>query len=187
MEGINFTKKHNILDLVLSGQKTMFRIPARKKKGGHLFDTTKYSVGDKIAVLQSYKDAGYNPNDLLSVLEGNVKVHNIPAKDTKGWSKTASADPTLMPHVIQITNVKTEKVQNINDSDCRLEGIVPVAFDDLKTLDGCMPFEGYSLDGKTWLGDNPQEVFKSISDIVVKKDAWKNNTLVECYTFRLIQ
>ena len=90
-------------------------------------------------------------------------------------------------HFIEITGVKTEKVQDISDRDCLLEGIVPVDTQNLLTLDGNMPFEGFSLDGKSWIGDTPQEVFAAISNKVIKKDVWVNNKMVDVYEFKLVK
>lgn len=186
MEGINFTKKLGILDKVLSGQKTMFRLVSRKR-GDRLYNNTKFQVGQKIAILQPYSDIGLNPLHICSIIDDEGARTPAFAKDTPGWSKASSADPSLMPHFIEITGVKTEKVQDISDRDCLLEGIVPVDTQNLLTLDGNMPFEGFSLDGKSWIGDTPQEVFAAISNKVIKKDVWVNNKMVDVYEFKLVK
>ena len=187
MEGIVFNKKHGILDMVLSGQKTMFRVQSRQRKPDALYNNFKYHVGDIIPILQSYKELEFNPND--SCMEKNEDGHFITmlVKDSKGWSNAQYVDVRKMPYSIQITGVKTERIQDISNDDCRLEGIIPVDVNDVGLLDGNMPFEGYSLDGKSWAGDTPQEVFKNVSNKFVKKDAWLNNKLVDCYTFKLIK
>jgi len=185
MEGITFSKKFGILDLVLSGQKTMFRLVSKKKDNKPFYNTA-YKVGDEIAILQTYKDIGLNPEYICMEKDEDGHLVKVFAKDSAGWNRITGVDPHLMPHLIQITDVKTEHLQDISDTDCRLEGIVPVEIESLQILDGNMPFEGYSLDGKTWAGDTPQDVFKNISNAAVKKDAWKDNKYVDCYEFKLI-
>jgi hypothetical protein len=51
----------------------------------------------------------------------------------------------------------------------------------------CAGVNGFSIDGKTWLGDSPQEAFIAISNRAVKKDAWKNNAKVDVYEFKLVK
>ena len=186
MKGVNFTKHFGILDLVLNGQKTMFRLVSRKRGEGRLYNNHRYHIGDKLAILQPYQEIGLNPSYICTVLDDDGESVKMLAKDTPGWTKSTSADPHLMIHHIKITGVKTERIQDISDEDCRLEGIVPVDISDLGGLDGRMPFEGYSLDGKTWAGTTPREVFKNISNKAIRKDAWLNNKYVDCYTFELI-
>lgn len=188
MEGIKFDKKVGTLDLVLSGKKTMFRLPSKKKSDKPF--NTKYHVGQQIAILQTYKDANFEPNKEIREVTTNALVNDVitvKAKDTKGWSKISAVRADLMPHVIEITSIKTENIRDINDEDCSKEGIVQVSTNDIAMLDGNMPFDGYSLDGKTWLGDSPQEVFKNISDKVVKKNSWTTNIMVDVYEFKLIK
>lgn len=173
--------------MVLSGQKTMFRLQSRQRKPGAIYNNSKYHVGDIIPILQTYKELGFSPND--SCIEKNKDGHfvTILITDSKGWSNAQYVDARKMPYSIQIIDIKTEKIQDISDEDCKLEGIIPVEVDNIELLDGNMPFNGYSLDGKSWAGNTPQEVFKNLSDKVVKKGCWKNNKLVDCYTFKLIK
>ena len=186
MKTTTFTNKFGLLNMVLSGQKTMFRLVSRKR-GNRVLHSTKYNVGDKVIILQSYSDLGFEPDRICMEEDEDGHYVKMFAKDTKGWNRASSVDPRLMPHVIEITDVKTEPIQVISDHDCFKEGIVPVDTENLQILDGNMPFEGYSLDGKSWAGDTPQEVFQTISNTAVKKDAWLNNKEVDCYTFKLIQ
>lgn len=180
MEGIKFDTKIGLQHLVLTGQKTMFRLPARK------FKTSKYMAGQVIAINQAYKDIGISPDMMITEIGKDCEFMQIQAKDSKGWTSPSAVNPFLMPNKIQILSVKTEYITDISDEDCFKEGIIPMSVNDLATLDGCMPFEGYSIDGKSWLGDTPQEAFIAISNKAVKKDAWKNNIVVDVYEFKLI-
>lgn len=172
MEGIKFDRKIGIFDLILSGQKTMFRLVSNSKRNGKVYNT-KYRVGQKIALLQTYKDAGIEPNfqvyDKAKDYKETGNFISVAAKDSKGWTNVSAVSPELMPYFIEIISVKREPIQAITDEDCFKEGIIPIDCTNLKTLDGHMPFEGFSLDGKTWLANSPQEAFKCISNKTIKK------------------
>ena len=190
MEGIKFDRKIGIFDLILSGQKTMFRLVSNSKRAGKVYDT-KYRVGQKIALLQTYKDAGIEPNfqvyDKANDYKETGDFISVAAKDSKGWTNISAVSPELMPYFIEIISVKSERISEITNEDCYKEGIVPVSCNDLFVMDGNMPFDGFSIDGKTWLGDSPQEAFIAISNRAVKKDAWKNNVKVDVYEFKLVK
>lgn len=184
MEGIKFYSKLGILEKVLSGEKTMFRLVA--KTNSKKLYPYKYMTGQRIAVLQAYKDIDIDAN--APVFEKNDgELLQVRAQDSKGWNNVNAADPQLMPHVIEITSVRQENVQNITDEDCFKEGIIPMDCNNLTTLDGNMPFEGYSLDGKTWLGNSPQDVYSSLADKLIKKGVWEENKMVDVYEFKLVK
>jgi hypothetical protein len=112
MKGIKFNKELGLLDMVLSGQKTSFRVVAKKRASDKILSSTKFKVNDRLAILQTYKDLNINPDEQLHVVENKVNIIKA-AKDTKGWNLVSSVDPALMPHVIEITDVKTENIQDI--------------------------------------------------------------------------
>lgn len=179
MEGIKFDEKLGLLKLVLSGKKTMFRVPSRKNKV-----LTKYQVGQELAILQAYKDINVDPKELVFEEDENGEIVGVRAIDSKGWTRKGSVDPELMPHRIIITSVKKEYVRDISDDDCEKEGIRLIS-DDIAHLDGNIGFDGYSIDGRTWIGETPQDAFAAISNRAVKKDAWAGNIMVDVYEFRL--
>ena len=185
MEGIKFDVKLGILDLVLSGKKTLFRLPA-KTRSGKVYKT-KYQVGQKLAIMQPYKDLNISPDTLIPEPHSSGLIDYIPVQAHKGWTNVSAVKPDMMKHFVEITSVKTEPINNITDEDCFKEGIVPVSSDDIRILDGNMPFDGYSLDGKTWLGDTPSEAFALVSNKVVKKNIWEENKDVDVYEFKLIK
>ena len=187
MKGIIFDRKIGLLDLVLTGKKTMFRLVSKKRSDKPF--KTKFVIGEKIGILQPYKDTGMSPEKEIHEIESgdDMGIITVKAKDSKGWNKISQVAPNLMPYFIQIISIKTEPITSITEEDCFKEGIVPVSSNDFAALDGNMPFDGYSIDGKTWIGDTPQEAFMAISNHSVKKDAWKNDKLVDVYEFKIIK
>lgn len=180
MEGIKFDEKLGLQELVLKGKKTMFRIPARKSD--KIF--SKYHVGQELAILQAYRDIDIDPEQPVFEKNSDGVLEQMCAVESKGWTRKSSVDPELMPHRIVITGVSKENIRDISSEDCEKEGITPVA-DDIATLDGNIGFAGFSIDGKIWLGDTPQEAFAAISNSAVKKGAWNSGIKVEVYTFKL--
>ena len=184
MEGIKFNEKLGIVDLVLSGEKTMFRVSA-KSKVGKVYPY-KYKVGQRIVVLQPYKDIDIDEDQPVFEKTKEGDIIQVRACDSKGWNNASSVDIELMPHIIEITSSKTELFNDISDEDIFKEGIKEMS-NDIAVLEGNMPFDGYSLDGKTWLGNTPFEAFSVIAEKITKKDLWKYNKQVDVYEFKLVR
>ena len=82
----------------------------------------------------------------------------------------------LMPHHIQITNVRVERLQDISDEDCLAEGIT----------NDCGVFK-YTVDNaltKTFM--TAKEAYASLIDKVGKKGTWESNPWVFVYYFELV-
>jgi len=95
----------------------------------------KYQIGEHVAVAQSYKTI----YDTMEEQLGNSKAKEwwrdlirdlystYPAK-TSGYNNKLFVRADLMPHVIEITDIKAERVNDISDEDCRKEGIIHVVW-----------------------------------------------------------
>ena len=91
--------------------------------------------GDIIAVAQSYKDAGIEQSMEITHTKWvkSIQKYRAPrtlkftkncAKDDFAWENKMYVKADLMPHQICITNVRIERLQDISDENCLLEGIV---------------------------------------------------------------
>ena len=67
-----------------------------------------YNVGEIVAVAQSYKE---------------VFGEGCGKESESGYNNKMFVKPELMPHQIQITGIKIERLQVISDEDCLKEGI----------------------------------------------------------------
>lgn len=86
----------------------------------------RYQIGERVALAQSYKDAGYEPGRNIPLKEhGDLQVR---ADSLAGWTNKMFVRADLMPHVIKITDIKAERLQDISDEDCLREGIIPVTW-----------------------------------------------------------
>jgi hypothetical protein len=199
MKKIMFNDKFHFTQAVLDGSKTMFRETIRipksingKKVGGFVvcwpvinkedkyviptdeegyqFENElkpKYQVGEIVAVAQSYKDCG------------EFDVYEAP-KGTAGWSNKMFVRADLMPHQIQITDIRLEKLQDISEDDCLKEGVLE-------------QFRPQSMSCKFYIPNildldfsTPKEAFAALIDKINGKGTWERNPYVIVYEFKLI-
>lgn len=123
-----------------------------------------YSVGEIVAIKESYKDAGYNPDDILWYdAEENRPIF---AKETKGWENKMFVRNELMKKHIRITSLDAFKIQSIPRDRMLREGILyeKGAGYSHRLKDGKVsfptPFEAYEsligkLNGKAYWNGNP--------------------------------
>lgn len=199
-----FNDKYSLTQAVLDGRKTMtrriFYIPDKlvpylniddmfdivdnciiwKDKVGGIRMTfePKYKVGEVVAIAQSYMDVdrfhrkGKNAAYLeyLDSILPELKLY-------PGWGNKMFVKADLMPHHIEITGIKVERLQDISDEDILREGIYRFndfifAFDDNK--------------GYIHSFDSAKEAFISLIDKVSGKGTWESNPYVLCYEFVLV-
>lgn len=138
-----------------------------------------FKIGEIVAIAQSYKDAGLNPNTLLPTVNGNM----IPAYNHKGWNNKMFVSASLMPRKIQIKNIRLQRLQDISDEDCLKEGIKKIVSDD-----GTLRYyvkDGY---GRTLYATySPQRAYSFLIDRISGKGTWGSNPYVWAYSFKLIK
>lgn len=211
-----FNDKIRLTQSVLDGRKTMtrriFYIPDKlvpylniddmfdivdnciiwKDKVGGIRMTfePKYKVGEVVAIAQSYMDVdrfhrkGKNAAYLeyLDSILPELKLY-------PGWGNKMFVKADLMPHHIEITGIKVERLQEISDEDCLKEGIVKqeVISDESPLIYAYDAFlngeSGYFA--SQWF-KSPKEAFAVLIDKVSGKGAWESNPYVWVYEFKLI-
>lgn len=136
----------------------------------------RYHIGDVIAIAQSYKDCGYDPNFMLD---------GKPISKHPGWNNKMFVKTELMKHFIKITEVKVERLQDISDEDCLKEGI--------ELFNAFGKPESYifadnkgRIYPKGWC-TKPREAFALLIDKVSGKDTWESNPWVWAYEFELVK
>jgi hypothetical protein len=212
---IMFSDRFGLTAAVLDGRKTMTRreplfydgsiVIARI--GGKLYayaDTdakevlhrSHYAIGEVVAIAQSYKEV---KQDLEMLYYGrkatdkqehlyNILI-NLPY-DHKGMNNKMFVRPDLMPHHIQITDIKVERLQDISDEDAIKEGIAdkitPILY---PCGNHVYTFEGNK--GGSWYGNiqgymTAKTAFAALIDKVSGKGTWDSNPWVFVYSFELI-
>lgn len=105
-------------------------------------------------------------------------------KDEKGAYNKMFVKAVWMPHQIQITNIKVERLQDISDEDCMKEGV---------TYNSTYWIMGYQVEN-LWNKYDRQSHFRSarvafaaLIDKISGKGTWNSNPYVFAYTFELIK
>lgn len=147
------------------------------------FVKPRYEIGEVVTIAQSYMDVdrfhrkGKNAAYLeyLDSILPELKLH-------PGWTNKMFVKADLMPHHIEITGIKVERLQDISDEDCLKEGIYEDSGDDKFPPSIFYEFEGNKDDGF----DTPREAFAALIDKVSGKGTWESNPFVFAYEFVLV-
>ena len=174
MQKIMFSDKYSLTDAVLQGRKTMTRRQADVRwASGDIHDNPvpKYKVGEVLAVAQRYSELSWDKrfyDNLCSMCE------RLPQYELKGWDNKMFVRADLMPHQIQITNIKVERLQDISDFDIIREG--------------CLEDEGkYFIPTISTPFMTSREAFSTLIEKVSGKGTWESNPWVFAYTFELVK
>ncbi len=142
-----------------------------------------YKLGEVVAIAQSYMDIdrfhrkGKNAAYLeyLDSILPELKLY-------PGWGNKMFVKADLMPHHIEITDIKVERLQEISDEDCLKEGIIHAYTnnDGIKIYHTPHTKRGYLST------DVAQEAFAFLIDKVSGKGTWERNPFVWVYEFKLL-
>ena len=167
--------------------------------GKETFDVyPKYQIGERVAVAQSYKDViNADPDNDY----GNYFIKQF--RYAPGWDNKMFVRADLMPHIIEITDIKAERLQDISDEDCRKEGIIhvtwrqhPEPFSDHYVDHDLWTLEKYREqfedawsddDPEAWAATSPKTAFAVLIRKLQGKKAWEHNEWQFAYTFKLIK
>lgn len=142
----------------------------------------KYELGEVVAIAQSYMDVdrfhrkGKNAAYLeyLDSILPELKLY-------PGWGNKMFVKADLMPHHIEITNIKVERLQDISDEDCLKEGIIHAYTDN----DGIKRYHTPHTKRGYLSTDVAQQAFAFLIDKVSGKGTWESNPFVFAYEFVL--
>ena len=209
MQKIMFNDRFGLTDLVLSGQKTQTRRIIKPQderldylRGWNLdWDFAefgregetplrlcpKYYVGEVVAVAQSYKviyqrHRGVQQEEFMKTLEKEYYSDLcVDVAKNIGWHNKMFVRPDLMPHVIKITNIRVERLQDISDEDCMKEGVLKGEF--YNTWDEYYLY--YSEGAKTF--KTQHHAFTTLIDKINGKGTCDSNPYVWVYDFELVK
>ena len=146
----------------------------------------KYKVGEIVAIKQAYKDIDIN------FIPCNEKGKWGNPKGMAGWTNKMFVRADLMPHQIQIIDIKLERLQDISNDDCINEGL-KVRMVNM----GCGSYaqqRKYCIDWEDSLGRSrdyshidPKIVFACLIDMISGKGTWECNAWHIVYYYKLVR
>ncbi len=134
-----------------------------------------YKLGEIVAVAQNYKDAGVDFEDLAK----DADILSVKSK-AKGCSNKMFVKPELMPHQVRITNVRVQRLQEITNDECIVEGVKEIR---------CEKENHYVVNGGKYsiVSYNPRIAYSQLIDKINRKGTWENNPWVFAYDFELVK
>ena len=151
-----------------------------------------YDIGEDVAIAESYEMlANSRHRDVICMMDSptTFKKEFCGA----GWSNKMFVAAEYMPHVIRITNIKLERLQDISNEDAMREGIFHYEKPPLHhEMDRFAPWPPYVKPYK-WDGNNlkyfceARYAFAHLIDKVSGVGTWRMNPWVYVYEFELIK
>lgn len=215
-----FNDKFNLTTAVLAGTKTQTRriinaMPKDPKiaygledEAGyvHLLDgytvvaKSRFKIGEVVAVAQSYFDIktsanSYRPPFWKGYKDWHKYLESLPTNGGGCYNKMF-VRAELMPHQIEITNIRVDRLQDISDEDCLAEGIlkehVRLEYDEpqdtvlysFQNSNKLKPMPKTSLAGYF---DIPKTAYAALIDAISGKGTWERNPWIFVYNFQLIK
>ena len=145
------------------------------KEDGWIKLLPSYQVGEFVAIAQSYKNVSHNE---MVVENGQTKLVKLAA----GWNNKMFVKAEYMPHNIQITKIKIERLQDISNEDCLKEGISDVIVGCEYKMYGFVNMKKGDYD----LFKTPREAYAVLIDKISGKGTWESNPYVFVYDFKLM-
>lgn len=135
-------------------------------------DKAPYHMGEIVAIAQSYGDVcSYYTANGQYAKSGELHIKYI---GYAGWRNKMFVRADLMPHHIKITNMRVEKLQDIDAKDCLCEGVIQYG--------NTYRFTFYGA-GKTY--PTPVAAFQALIKKLDRK-MWAANPYVWVYEFELV-
>lgn len=150
---------------------------------------SEHKIDEIVAVAQSYENAGIDP--YYKIYNKRTKKYDN-ACDTAGWTNKMFVKPELMPHQIKITNVRLQRLQEITDDECLLEGVKEVEKSNnwgnsATHTEYCVTYYDNKGLTKQLIGRNPKEAYAFLIDALSGKGTWDSNPYVFVYDFELVK
>lgn len=191
MKKIMFNDKYGLTQAVLEGRKTQTRRIVYTQNGfvvfggedfqlkkldngqalltlcNNRFKTSRYKIGEEVAIAQRYSDIA----DTLG-----QKLWQLPC-----WRNKMFVKADFMPHRIRITNIRVERLQDISEQDCMAEGVWR---DDNLGLEGTT-YWYHGLVNSSFR--TAKEAYAALIDKISGKGTWESNPWVFVYDFELVK
>lgn len=140
------------------------------KMRNFLLKYASFKVGEVVAVSQKYFDVwNYIKASQDALTKATIHL-------TKGWDNKMFIRAELMPHQIEITNIRVQRLQDISEDDCLAEGIM------------CINSRyTFIKKGKNPKFDTPRKAYAALIDKISGKGTFESNPFVFAYNFNLVK
>lgn len=144
-----------------------------------------YKVGEVVAVAQRYSVVLHEyltNNDHPKLYQSFIQLYLNESicpllKRSKGWRNKMFIEPDLMPHQVLITDVRVQRLQEITDEECVLEGI--------QKYDKIGDIQRYITPDRGLVSDDVKHCYSWMIDKISGKGTWEMNPFVFAYSFKL--
>lgn len=137
-----------------------------------------YGIGERVAIAQSYRTL--NESEYLAP-EWLDHTCEAPA----GYNNKMFVRAVLMPHWIQIANIRAERMQDISNEDCLKEGIGKYRILNDKHLYYGFPDNNY--DNRVYAYPTPRQAFAELIKRTCGSRAWRENPWTFVYEYSLVK
>lgn len=191
MKKIMFNDRALLTQAVLEGRKTQTRRIEKCLKfyspADPIWVNSRYQAGELVAIAQSYKDTydymTAHLNDLGIIRRFTRKLLLDNYRDHKGWGNKMFVKPDLMPHQVRITRVRLQRLQEITDEECLLEGI-----EKEERTDGGYNYIFFDAKRELYIRERtPRDAYARLIDALSGKGTWGSNPYVFAYDFEIIR
>jgi len=165
MKKIMFNDFCGLTDAVLNETKTVTR---------RICDKPPYKVGEVVAIAQRYEDI---------ICGARFYYHEIvELQKHAGYKNKMFVEVDLMPHHIEILDVRKERLQDITDEDCMKEGVRKYLID---PQNACTHIKEFAID--VFGGFlSAKEAYSFLIDAISGKGTWGSNPIVYRVEFKLV-
>lgn len=199
-------RRFGLEQAVIAGTKTMTRrtikgnfedVKAYHANGGWHFiaDTDegdsvalkpRYEIGERVAIAQPYKNDDvliFNAYNEDGTKRKDAFSRHREMLGSEGYRNKMFVRTDFMPHVIEITDIKAERLQDISDEDCLREGVIKGKFNDFPH-DMYFPYKECEDSEVCYTA---RGAFRVLIDRLNGRGTWEKNEWQFAYTFKLIR
>ena len=192
MKKIMFNDSFGLTEAVINGHKTETRQICKEQhwsfsdlvnaneNESFIFERPKYQKGEIIAIAQSYKDVGLNPE--IPLMEASGVGGYVRTEFAPGWTNKMFVRADLMPYKIRITRVTVERLQEIDNERSFNEGLI--SFSDLRNR--YFGFYDFTEKKYYWY-TSYRQAFAYLIDRICGNGTWESNPYVFAYEFELLK
>lgn len=141
------------------------------------------SYSSIVDYLQNPKNATCVEHFEVNFLKSSEILYEADGGKHKGFSNKMFVKPELMPYQIIITNVRVQRLQDITDDECFLEGI-----EKEERTDGEYNYIFFDAKRDLYIRERtPRDAYALLVDAISGKGTWYGNPYVLVYDFELVK